>query len=154
MRQMVAVPPDQGGGAGVCKQKFQRQRFDVTVAKNHVGFANLYLGHISLIVPIFPSGAPNFFNSWAVSLKRSALHSLQTRFKKTSISLLAFLRYLNNEFHFYAIARVMLFHHGSCNSVSRAENSPLTVFTVNLFLPTLPVFIAATLMNFAYLNNN
>jgi hypothetical protein len=41
VRQMVAVPARQGRVAGVFKQKFQRRRFDVAVAKDHVGFALL-----------------------------------------------------------------------------------------------------------------
>jgi hypothetical protein len=36
---MVAVPARQGRVAGVGKQKWQRRRFDVAVAKHHVGFA-------------------------------------------------------------------------------------------------------------------
>src|ERR1035441_7416368 len=39
VRQMVAVPADQGVVAGVFKKKLQRRRFDVAVAKNHVGAA-------------------------------------------------------------------------------------------------------------------
>jgi hypothetical protein len=39
MWQMVAVPARQGRVAGVCKQKWQRRRLDVAVAKDHVGFA-------------------------------------------------------------------------------------------------------------------
>jgi hypothetical protein len=42
VRQMVAVPAAQGFVAGVFKQKLQRRRFDVAVAKDHVGVANLY----------------------------------------------------------------------------------------------------------------
>ena len=37
--QMVAVPADQGIVAGVCKKKLQCRRFDVAVAKHHVGVA-------------------------------------------------------------------------------------------------------------------
>jgi hypothetical protein len=40
VRLVVAVPAGQGGGAGVGKKKWQRRRFDVAVAKDHVGFAN------------------------------------------------------------------------------------------------------------------
>src|ERR1017187_5929333 len=40
--QMVAVPARQGRVAGVFKQKFQRRRFDVAGAKDHVGFALPY----------------------------------------------------------------------------------------------------------------
>ena len=36
---MVAVPADQGDIAGVFKKKLQRRRFDVAVAKHHVGAA-------------------------------------------------------------------------------------------------------------------
>jgi hypothetical protein len=36
---MVAVPAGQGVVAGVFKKKLQRRRFDVAVAKYHVGFA-------------------------------------------------------------------------------------------------------------------
>jgi len=36
---VVAVPAGQGGVAGVGKKKLQRRRFDVAVAKDHVGFA-------------------------------------------------------------------------------------------------------------------
>jgi hypothetical protein len=39
VRQMVAVPAGQGGVAGVGKKKWKRRRFDVAVAKDHVGFA-------------------------------------------------------------------------------------------------------------------
>ena len=39
VRQMVAVPADQGGVAGVFKKKLQRRRFDVAVAKHRVGAA-------------------------------------------------------------------------------------------------------------------
>src|SRR5882724_4761672 len=39
VRQVVAVPAGQGGVAGVFKKKLQRRRFDVVVAKYHVGFA-------------------------------------------------------------------------------------------------------------------
>jgi hypothetical protein len=39
MRLVVAVPLAQGGVAGVFKKKLQPWRFDVAVAKNHVGFA-------------------------------------------------------------------------------------------------------------------
>ena len=39
MRQMVSIPSHQGFVAGVFKQKFQCRRFDVAVAKDHVGFA-------------------------------------------------------------------------------------------------------------------
>jgi hypothetical protein len=37
---VVAVPAAQGGVAGVGKWELQRRRFNVTVAKCHVGFAN------------------------------------------------------------------------------------------------------------------
>lgn len=40
VRQMVAIPAHQGGVAGVFKKKLQRRRFDVAVAKDHVGFAD------------------------------------------------------------------------------------------------------------------
>jgi CoA binding domain len=43
------------------------------------------------------------------------------------------------EFSSYPIARAMLFHHGSCSSMSGVENSPLAVFTVSLSPPTLPI---------------
>jgi hypothetical protein len=36
---VVAVPAAQGGVTGVFKKKFQRRRFNVAVAKYHVGFA-------------------------------------------------------------------------------------------------------------------
>ena len=39
VRQMVAIPTHQRRVAGVFKEKFQRRRFDVAVAKDHVGFA-------------------------------------------------------------------------------------------------------------------
>jgi hypothetical protein len=39
VRLVVAVPAGQGGVAGVGKKKWQRRRFDVAVAKHHVGFA-------------------------------------------------------------------------------------------------------------------
>jgi hypothetical protein len=39
VRQMVAIPADQGGVAGVFKKKLQRRRFDVAVTKYHVGSA-------------------------------------------------------------------------------------------------------------------
>jgi len=37
---VVAVPTAQGGGAGVGEKKLQRRRFNVAVAKYHVGFAS------------------------------------------------------------------------------------------------------------------
>jgi hypothetical protein len=37
---VVAVPTAQGGVAGVGEKKFQRWRFNVAVAKHHVGFAS------------------------------------------------------------------------------------------------------------------
>ncbi len=37
---MVTIPAHQGRVAGVGKQEFQRWRFDVAVAKDHVGFAD------------------------------------------------------------------------------------------------------------------
>jgi hypothetical protein len=40
VRLAVAVPAGQGGVAGVGKKKGQRRRFDVAVAKDHVGFAS------------------------------------------------------------------------------------------------------------------
>ena len=39
VRQVVTIPPNQGSGADVFKQKFQRRRFDVAVAKDHARFA-------------------------------------------------------------------------------------------------------------------
>jgi hypothetical protein len=39
MRQMVAVPADQSRVVGGSQKKFQRRRFDVAVAKDHVGFS-------------------------------------------------------------------------------------------------------------------
>ena len=45
---MVAIPATQRRVAGVFKQKFQRRRFDVAVAKDHVGFG-LVAGEISCI---------------------------------------------------------------------------------------------------------
>jgi len=39
VRLVVAVPAGQSGVAGVGKKKWQRWRFDVAVAKDHVGFA-------------------------------------------------------------------------------------------------------------------
>jgi len=39
VRLVVAVPTGQGGVAGVGKKKLQRRRFNVAVAKDHVGFA-------------------------------------------------------------------------------------------------------------------
>jgi hypothetical protein len=39
MWQMVAVPTAQGVIAGIFKKKLQRRRFDMAVAKYHVGFA-------------------------------------------------------------------------------------------------------------------
>ena len=47
VRQVVAVPAAQGFVAGVCKKKFQRRRFDVAVAKDHVGLALMAGQHIS-----------------------------------------------------------------------------------------------------------
>jgi hypothetical protein len=38
---VVAVPAAQRGGAGVGKQKLQRRRFNVAVAKYHTDFADL-----------------------------------------------------------------------------------------------------------------
>src|SRR5271170_7612479 len=43
VRLVVAVPAGQGGVAGVFKKKLQRRRFDVAVAKYHVGFALMTL---------------------------------------------------------------------------------------------------------------
>jgi hypothetical protein len=37
---MVAVPTAQGGVAGVGEKKLQRRRFNVAVAKDHVGFTD------------------------------------------------------------------------------------------------------------------
>jgi hypothetical protein len=37
---VIAVPAAQGGIAGVGEQKGQRWRFNVAVAKDHVGFAS------------------------------------------------------------------------------------------------------------------
>jgi hypothetical protein len=37
---VVAVPAAQGGVAGVGEKKWQRRRFNVAVAKYHVGFAS------------------------------------------------------------------------------------------------------------------
>jgi hypothetical protein len=34
---VIAIPTAQGGGAGVGKKKLQRRRFNVAVAKDHVG---------------------------------------------------------------------------------------------------------------------
>ncbi len=39
VRLVVAVPADQGGVTGIFKKKSQRRRFDMAVAKHHVGFA-------------------------------------------------------------------------------------------------------------------
>ena len=39
VRQVVAIPERLGRVAGVFKQKFQRRRFGVAVAKDRVGFA-------------------------------------------------------------------------------------------------------------------
>ena len=39
MGLVVAVPAAEGGVTGVREKKLQRQRFNVAVAKNHVGFA-------------------------------------------------------------------------------------------------------------------
>jgi hypothetical protein len=36
---MVAIPANQSRVARVIKKKFQRRRFDMAVAKQHVGFA-------------------------------------------------------------------------------------------------------------------
>ena len=47
VRQMVAVPAHQGRVAGVFKQEFQRRRFDVAVAKDHVGFALVTSQYVS-----------------------------------------------------------------------------------------------------------
>lgn len=41
VRQMVAVPPNKRRVAGVFKQKWQRRRFGMAVAKDHVGFGLL-----------------------------------------------------------------------------------------------------------------
>ena len=46
---MVAVPTAQGVITGVFKQKLQRRRFNVTIAKHHVGF--------TLMTRISPFGA-------------------------------------------------------------------------------------------------
>jgi hypothetical protein len=40
MGLVVAVPTTQGGVAGVGKKKLQRRRFNVTVAKHHIGFVS------------------------------------------------------------------------------------------------------------------
>ena len=39
--RLQRLPARQGRVAGVCKQKWQRRRFDVAVAKDHVGFASV-----------------------------------------------------------------------------------------------------------------
>ena len=39
MRQMVAVPADQSRVVGGSQKKFQHRRFDVVIAKDHVGFS-------------------------------------------------------------------------------------------------------------------
>jgi hypothetical protein len=36
----LGLPANQGHVAGVGKEELQRRRFDVAVAKDHVGFAN------------------------------------------------------------------------------------------------------------------
>jgi len=47
---MVAVPADQSGVAGVFKKKLQRRRFDVAVAKHHVGFVLMAQIHFIKII--------------------------------------------------------------------------------------------------------
>ena len=47
---MVAIPADQGGVAGVGKKKLQRRRFDMAVAKDHIGSA-LMTGIALLVLP-------------------------------------------------------------------------------------------------------
>jgi len=61
---MVAVPADQSGVAGVFKKKLQRWRFDVAVAKDHVGFALMtgewvavFFAHIKPARPLYDSVA-------------------------------------------------------------------------------------------------
>jgi hypothetical protein len=39
MWEVVPIPSHQSGVAGVFKKEFQRWRFNVTIAKHHVGFA-------------------------------------------------------------------------------------------------------------------
>jgi len=39
VRQMVAIPADQGVVAGVFKRKSQSRPFNMAVAKHHIGFA-------------------------------------------------------------------------------------------------------------------
>ena len=54
MRQMVAVPAAQGVVAGVGEKKLQRRRFNVAVAKDHVGFALMQRRGIWIIVCCHP----------------------------------------------------------------------------------------------------
>jgi hypothetical protein len=44
---VVAVPAAQGGGAGVGEKKWQRRRFNVAVAKYHVGFAYCFFSVVN-----------------------------------------------------------------------------------------------------------
>jgi len=41
MRLVVAIPSDQGGVTGVGKKKLQSRRFDVAIAKHHIGFTSV-----------------------------------------------------------------------------------------------------------------
>ena len=70
VRQMVAIPAHQGRVAGIFKQKSQRRRFDVAVAKDHVGFAGKLLGarivtFQKLIAPFFKHTDKNLVRSRA-----------------------------------------------------------------------------------------
>ena len=75
VRQIVAVPANQGVVAGVFKEKFQRRRFDVAVAKDHVGFAlmtgitSLGASHFILHPIRSPEQIPTILNTGFASLK-------------------------------------------------------------------------------------
>ena len=71
---MVAVPAAQGGVAGVGEKKWQRRRFNVAVAKYHVGFALTTLGATQMIL--------NFVNHACV---QNFTHSADSTNRKPSV---------------------------------------------------------------------
>ena len=58
--QVIAVPTNERCVAGVFKQKFQRGRFDVAVAKDHVGFADGIQFHLPTVNQRAETGRGNF----------------------------------------------------------------------------------------------
>src|SRR5271154_7044261 len=58
---VVAVPAAQGGVAGVGEKKFQGRRFNVAVAKHHVGFALMtcVTSFCAAVIILQAAGSPN-----------------------------------------------------------------------------------------------